>query len=207
MKCYIEAADRTQSILFPAALDDYVGEGNPVRVIDAFVDTIDLEALGFSGTRPADTGRPAYHPSVLLKLYIYGYLNRVQSSRRLERESQRNVELMCLTGRLTPDFKTIADFRKDNGAAIRGVCKQFVFICQQLKMFEGGEVAIDGSKFKAVNNRDKNYTQRKLQARIEQVEESIARYMEELDRADRQPEFSTRLRVAHIKEKIASLRC
>ena len=205
MKRYIEGVDRSQNILFPAALDDYIAEDNAVRVIDAFVDTLDLEALGFNGTRPADTGRPSYHPSVLLKLYIYGYLNRVQSSRRLEREAQRNVELMWLTGRLTPDFKTIADFRKDNGEAIRGVCKQFVFICQRLNMFEGGEVAIDGSKFKAVNNRDKNYTQRKLQARIEQVEESIARYMEELDRADRQPEFSTRLRVAHIKEKIASL--
>ena len=206
MKRYIEGADRTQSTLFPAALDDYVGEDSAVRVVDAFVDTLDLEMLGFTGTVPADTGRPSYHPSVLLKLYIYGYLNCIQSSRRLEREAQRNVELMWLTGRLAPDFKTIADFRKDNGAAIRGVCKQFVFICQRLNMFEGGEVAIDGSKFKAVNNRDKNYTQHKLQARIEQVEQSIARYMEELDRADRQPEFSVRLRVAHIKKKIASLR-
>ena len=205
MKRYIEGADRTQSTLFPTALDDYVGEDNAVRVVDAFVDTLNLEALGFNGTRPADTGRPSYHPSVLLKLYIYGYLNRIQSSRRLERESQRNVELMWLTGRLTPDFKTIADFRKDNGDAIRAVCRQFVFICQRLHMFDGGEVAIDGSKFKAVNNRGKNYTQRKLQARIEQVEQSIARYMEELDRTDRQPEFSIRLRVAHIKEKIASL--
>lgn len=205
MKRFIEGADRTQSILFPAALDDYINDDNAVRVIDAFVDTLDLEALGFNGTRPADTGRPSYHPSVLLKLYIYGYLNRIQSSRRLEREALRNIELMWLTGRLAPDFKTIADFRKDNGAAIRGVCKQFVFICQRLNMFEGGEVAIDGSKFKAVNNRDKNYTQRKLDARIEQVEQSIARYMEELDGADRQPEFSTRLRVAHVKDKIASL--
>jgi transposase len=206
MKRYMEGVDRTQSILFPAALDDYVADDNAVRVIDAFVDTLNLEALGFAGTVPADTGRPSYHPSVLLKIYIYGYLNRIQSSRRLEREAQRNVELMWLTGRLTPDFKTIADFRKDNGEAIRAVCRQFVYLCHELNMFEGGEVAIDGSKFKAVNNRDKNYTQRKLKARIEQVEDSIARYMEELDRADRQPEFSTRGRVKHIKEKIASFK-
>jgi transposase len=171
-----------------------------------FVDTLNFEALGFDSALPADTGRPSYHPSILLKIYIYGYLNRIQSSRRLEREAQRNVELMWLTGRLAPDFKTIADFRKENGEAIRSVCKQFVQLCHRLNMLEGGEVAIDGSKFKAVNNRDKNFTQRKLKARIEQVEESIARYMEELDRADRQPEFSTRLRVRHIKDKIASFK-
>jgi transposase len=206
MKRFIEGADRTQTVLFPAALDDYVVEDNAVRVVDAFVETLNLGKLGFDGALPADTGRPSYHPSILLKIYIYGYLNRIQSSRRLEREAQRNVELMWLTGRLAPDFKTIADFRKDNGEAIRGVCRQFVQLCHRLNMFEGGEVAIDGSKFKAVNNRDKNFTQRKLKARIEQVEESIARYMEELDRADRQPEFSTRLRVAHIKEKIASFK-
>jgi hypothetical protein len=143
---------------------------------------------------------------VLLKIYIYGYLNRIQSSRRLERETQRNVELMWLTNRLTPDFKTIADFRKDNGPAIRNVCRRFVLLCHKLNMFEGGEVAIDGSKFKAVNNRDKNYTQRKIKARIEQVEDSIARYMEELDRADRQPELTTRSRIQHIKQKIVSFK-
>lgn len=206
MKRFIEGVERTQSILFPAQLDEYVAEDNPVRVVDAFIDSLDLKALGFEGAIPAETGRPSYHPAVLLKIYVYGYLNRVQSSRRLEREAQRNVELMWLTSRLTPDFKTIADFRKNNGQAIRNVCRQFVLLCHKLNMFEGGEVAIDGSKFKAVNNRDKNYTQRKIKARIEQVEESIARYMEELDRADRQPELTTKMRVQHITDKIASFK-
>lgn len=206
MKRFIEGDERTQAVLFPSQLDEYVTEDNAVRVIDAFVDTLDLRALGFRGTDPADTGRPAYHPAVLLKIYIYGYLNRIQSSRRLERETQRNIELMWLVNRLTPDFKTIADFRKENGQAIRNVCRQFVLLCHRLDMFQGGEVAIDGSKFKAVNNRDKNYTQRKLKARIEQVEENIARYMEELDRADRQPELTTRPRVKHINDKIAAFK-
>jgi transposase len=206
MKRFIEGIDRTQSTLFPTQLDDYVTEDNPVRVIDVFVDTLNLKALGFEGSIPADTGRPSYHPSILLKIYIYGYLNRIQSSRRLERETQRNVELMWLTNRLMPDFKTIADFRKDSGQAIRNVCRQFVLLCHKLNMFDGGEVAIDGSKFKAVNNRDKNYTQRKIKARIEQVEESIARYLEELERADRQPELTTKPRIEHIKQKIASFK-
>jgi transposase len=206
MKRFIEGVDRTQGTLFPAHLDEYIAEDNSVRVIDAFVDALNLTPLGFDGTIPADTGRPSYHPAVLLKIYIYGYLNRIQSSRRLERETQRNVELMWLTNRLTPDFKTIADFRKDNGVAIRNVCRQFVLLCHQLNMFESGEVAIDGSKFKAVNNRDKNYTQHKLKARIEQVEESIERYMEELERADRQPELTTQSRIAHISQKIASFK-
>jgi transposase len=206
MKRFVEGVDRTQSVLLPETLDDYVSEDNPVHVIDAFVDTIDLAALGFDGTLPARTGRPSYHPAVLLRIYIYGYLNRIQSSRRLERETARNIELMWLTGRLPPDFKTIADFRKNNGDAIRRVCREFVRLCHKLNMFDGAEVAIDGSKFKAVNNRDKNYTQRKLKARIEQVEDSINRYMEELDRADRQPELTPTARVEHIKQKIASYR-
>jgi transposase len=206
MKRFIEGVERTQTVLFASQLDEYVTEDNAVRVIDAFVDTLDLRALGFHGADPAETGRPAYHPAVLLKIYIYGYLNRIQSSRRLERETQRNIELMWLVNRLAPDFKTIADFRKENGQAIRNVCRQFVILCHRLDMFQGGEVAIDGSKFKAVNNRDKNYTQRKLKARIEQVEENIARYMEELDRADRQPERTTRSRVKHIKDKIATFK-
>lgn len=206
MKRFIQGVDRTQSIAFPERLDDYVSEDNPVRIIDAFIDTLDLAALGFKGTSPAPTGRPSYHPSTLLKIYIYGYLNRIQSSRRLERETQRNVELMWLTGRLMPDFKTIADFRSDNGMAIRSVCRQFILLCQRLDLFADGEVAIDGSKFKAVNNRDKNFTDHKLKARIEQLEENIARYMEELDRADRQPALVNLSRVTHIKEKIALLK-
>ena len=147
MKRFIEGQDRRQLILLPDCLDDYVGEDNPVRVVDAFIDELDLAARGFDGVVPELTGRPAYHPATLLKIYLYGYLNRVQSSRRLEREAQRNIELMWLTGRLAPDFKTIADFRKDNGAAIRAVCSQFVVLCRQLGLFTRAVIAIDGPFF------------------------------------------------------------
>ena len=162
MKRFIVGDDRHQSALFPETLDDYICEDNPVRVIEAFVDELNLVELGFEKAEPAKTGRPAYHPSTLLKIYIYGYLNRIQSSRRLERESQRNIEMIWLTGRLAPDFKTIADFRKDNGNAIKQVCSQFVLLCKHMGMFEGSSIAVDGSKFKAVNSRDKNYTKGKL---------------------------------------------
>jgi transposase len=158
MKRFIEGADRTQVSLLPDCVDDYVSEDNLVRVVEAFVDQLELRELGFESVDPEATGRPAYHPSVLLKIYIYGYLNRVQSSRRLEHETQRNIELMWLTGRLMPDFKTIANFRKDNGKAIRRVCRQFIMLCRGLNLFSQALVAIDGSKFKAVNNRDKNFT-------------------------------------------------
>lgn len=157
-----------------------------MRVVDVFVDELDLVNLGFEGAIPAATGRPAYHPAILLKIYIYGYLNRIQSSRRLEREAQRNVELMWLTGRLMPDFKTIANFRKDNSKAIRGVCRQFVVLFQQLGLFGENLVAIDGSKFKAGNNRDRNFTSAKLKRRMEEIESSINRYLVALDAADRQ---------------------
>jgi len=183
MKRFVEGQDRSQLILLPDCLDDYVGEDNPVRIVDAFIDELGLAVLGFAGVVPEATGRPSYHPVTLLKIYLYGYLNRVQSSRRLEREAQRNIELMWLTGRLAPDFKTIADFRKDNGAAIRAVCSQFVVLCRELGLFTRAVVAIDGSKFKAVNNRDKNYTVAKVIGRSEQVEPSIARYLRALDRA------------------------
>ena len=186
MKRFIEGQDRSQvTLLLPECLDDYIGEDNPVRVVDAFVDELDLEALGFEGTIAAATGRPSYHPSVLLKVYVYGYLNRIQSSRRLEREAQRNVELMWLTGRLAPDFKTIADFRHDNGIGIRNVCRRFVELCRELKLFSQAVVAVDGSKFKAVNARDRNFTPGKVQKRQEQIEESIKRYLDALDTADR----------------------
>src|ERR1700692_2150830 len=158
MKRFVEGTDRGQATLFPECLADWIDENNPVQVIDAFVDKLDLLRLGFDGAAPEATGRPSYHPSVLLKLYIYGYLNRVQSSRRLERESGRNVEVMWLTGRLTPDHKTIADFRKDSGPAIRKVCARFVALCRKLGLLATASVAIDGSKFKAVNSRDKNFT-------------------------------------------------
>ena len=167
MKRFVEGADRRQVTLLPPCLDDYVTEENPVRVVEVFVDELDLGALGFAGVVPDATGRPSYHPATMLKLYSYGYLNRIQSSRRLEREAGRNLELMWLTGRLAPDFKTIADFRRDNGPAIKATCRQFVLLCRKLDLFTDAVVAVDGSKFKAVNNRDKNFTPAKLQRRIE----------------------------------------
>src|SRR5271154_299415 len=206
MSRFVEGEDRGQSWLLPNSLEDYVSPDNPVRVVEAFIDELNLAALGFSGMTPAATGRPAYHPSTLLKIYLYGYLNRLQSSRRLERETQRNIELMWLVGRLAPDFKTIADFRKDNGAAIRAVCGQFVELCRQLKLFTCAVVAIDGSKFKAVNNRDKNYTVAKVTGRMEQVEASIARYLRALDRADREESDVAEAKSVRLKEKIAGLR-
>jgi len=206
MHRFIDGEDRMQRTLLPNSLEDYVDAENPVRVIEVFIEELDLAALGFSGMTPAATGRPAYHPSTLLKIYLYGYLNRVQSSRRLEREAQRNIELMWLTGRLAPDFKTIADFRKDNGTAIRAVCGQFVELCRRLKLFAGAVVAIDGSKFKAVNNRDQNYTAAKVTGRMEQVNASIARYLRALDRADREESDIVEAKSIRLKEKIAGLR-
>src|SRR6201984_1641475 len=206
MRRFVEGQDRSQLILLPDCLDDYVGEDNPVRIIDAFIDELDLAVLGLAGVVPEAPGRPSYHPATLLKIYLYGYLNRVQSSRRLEREAQRNIELMWLVGRLAPDFKTIADFRKDNGTAIRAVCGQFVELCRRLKLFTHAVVAIDGSKFKAVNNRDKNYTIAKVTGRMEQVNASIARYLLALDRADREEGDVAEAKSVRLKEKIAGLR-
>lgn len=206
MKRFIQGEHRGQSTLLPESLDDYVADTNPVRVVDVFVDELDLGRLGFKGVVPAETGRPAYHPAVLLKIYIYGYLNRIQSSRRLERETQRNVELMWLTGRLMPDFKTIANFRKDNGQAIRRVCRQFVVLCQQLGLFAEALVAIDGSKFKAVNNRDRNFTSAKLQRRMEEIESSITRYLTALDTADRQEPAVAQAKAERLHGKIAALK-
>lgn len=206
MKRFVEGEDRRQATLLPDTLEDYVAEDNPVRVIEVFIDELDLEALGFAGVVPEATGRPAYHPATLLKIYLYGYLNRVQSSRRLERETQRNVELMWLTGRLMPDFKTIADFRRDNGPAIRAACAQFIVLCRQFDLFTRAVVAIDGSKFKAVNNRDRNFTVAKVAKRIEQVEASMARYLAALDRADRQDGDVAEAKTARLKGKIEGLR-
>ncbi len=207
MKRFVEGLDRGQSTLFPETLSDFVDENNPVQVIEAFVEALDLGDLGFSGVDPKATGRPSYHPSVLLKLYIYGYLNRVQSSRRLEREAGRNVEVMWLTGRLVPDHKTIADFRKDDGPAIRKVCAQFVTLCRQLGLLAKASVAIDGSKFKAVNNRDRNFTVAKMKRRMAQIEESVARYLHQLDSADRQePSLAQTMRTTRLKEKIERLK-
>ncbi len=206
MKRFIEGEDRSQIILLPECLEDYVAEDNPVRVVDVFVEQLELASLNFDGADPAATGRPSYHPSVLLKIYIYGYLNRIQSSRRLERETQRNVELMWLTGRLTPDFKTIADFRRDNGRAIRNVCRQFIALCRKLDLFSQSIIAIDGSKFKAVNGRDRNFTRGKVRARMEQIEQSIDRYLAAMDTADRtQPEVAE-ANATRLNDKIAKLK-
>jgi len=206
MPRYVESQDRQQVTLLPECLDDFIGEDNPVRVVDAFVDELDLTAAGFEGMVPASTGRPAYHPSALLKVYIYGYLNRVQSSRHLERECQRNVEVMWLTGRLAPDFKTIADFRRDNGRGIRQACSQFVAICRKLKLLVDGVVAVDGSKFKAVNNRDRNFTPHKLEQRMKQIQEIIDRYLEALDTADRTQPEDLPARTARLQDKLGKLR-
>jgi transposase len=206
MKRFIEGENRGQGTLLPELLDDYVAEDNPVRVIDVFVEELDLAGLGFERVQPAKTGRPAYHPAVLLKLYIYGYLNRIQSSRRLEREAQRNVELMWLTGRLSPDFKTIANFRKDNGKAIGKVCRQFIVLCQQLDLFSDAVVAIDGSKFKAVNSSDRNFTDAKLKRRMAEIEASIGRYMTELDTADRHEPATAHSKSVRLNDKIAAMK-
>ena len=204
---FVEGADRRQDFLLPASLEDYVSQDNPVRLVEAFIDELDLQALGFSGAPPADTGRPAYHPVTMLKIYLYGYLNRVQSSRRLEREAGRNVEVMWLCQRLVPDHKTLADFRKDNGRAIRKVCVQFVTLCRQLGLLAEASVAIDGAKFKAVNARDKNFTRAKVKRRMAQIEESVARYLDQLDSADRQePSLARTTKTRRLTEKIATLK-
>ncbi|MCP4408260.1 MAG: IS1182 family transposase [Gammaproteobacteria bacterium] len=205
MSRFIKGESRSQITLFPEAVDEYIEEDNPVRVIDVFVDDLDLSTLGFK-TVPADTGRPAYHPGVMLKLFIYGYFNRVQSSRRLEREAGRNVELMWLLGRLTPDFKTIADFRKDNTKAISRVCREFVLLCRKLDLFADSLVAIDGSKFKAVNNRNRNFTKAKIKARLKQIDESIKRYLGQIASADRVDGIRAKVKKEGLNEKICKLK-
>src|SRR5262245_18279795 len=206
MKRFIEGVDRAQSLLLPECVEDYVGPDNPVRVVEAFVEQLDLQALGFEGCCPEATGRPAYHPAMLLKLYLYGYLNRVQSSRRLEQETQRNLELMWLCGRLVPDFKTIANFRKDNGQAIRRVCHQFVVLCRGLNLCSEALVAIDGSKFRAVNNRGRNFTSAKMKRRLVAINESIESYLRSMDTADRaEPEMAA-LKKERLQEKIDALK-
>ena len=205
MTDFIEGENRKQATLLPERLDDYIADNSHVRVVDVFIDEMDLRSLGFK-TIPEDTGRPGYHPATLLKIYIYGYLNRIQSSRRLEREAQRNVELMWLTGRLAPDFKTIADFRRDNGKAIQKVCREFVLICRKLDLFSDAFVAIDGSKFKAVNNRDRNYTKAKLKSRLKQIDESIARYLSQIASADRQDNATSQQTSERLEGKISKLK-
>jgi len=205
MTGFIEGENRLQATLFPEALDEYITEENPVRVIDVFIDSLTLSALGFK-TEPADTGRPAYSPSTMLKLFIYGYLNRIQSSRRLEREAGRNVELMWLLGRLAPDFKTIADFRRDNTQAITQVCREFVLVCRKLNLFTDSIIAIDGSKFKAVNNRNRNFTPAKIKLRLKQIDESIARYLGQIASADRVDLSTSKSKKERLETKIGKLK-
>lgn len=206
MSRFVEGEDRGQEVLLPPSLEDYVGEDNPVRVIDVYVDELDLVVLGFERVRPKATGRPAYHPSTMLKIYLYGYLNRIQSSRRLEREANRNIELMWLTGRLAPDFKTIADFRKDNGPAIQAACAQFIVLCRELDLFTRAVAAIDGAKFKAVNARERNFTKGKLKRRIGQVEKSIERYLQSLNATDLQDGDVAEAKAVRLKDKVAAMK-
>jgi transposase len=206
MRRFIEGDDRSPATLLPGYLDDYIAEDNPVRAVDTFVDELDLKQLGFAGADPAETGRPAYHPAVLLKLYIYGYLNRIPSSRRLERGAQRNVEVVWPTGRLAPDFKTIVDFRRANGDGIGAVCRRFVQLCRELKLFTQAIVAIDSSKFKAVNSRDRNFTPNKVDRRQQRLEESIRRYLDALDTADRTRPAEVEAKTERLREKIETLR-
>ena len=206
MAGFVAGTDRGQMMLFPARLEDYVSEDNPVRAVDVFVDNLDLDKLGFIRVQPLDLGRPGYDPRTMLKLYIYGYLNRVPSSRRLERECQRNIEVIWLTGQLAPDFKTIADFRKDNGKAIREVCRAFVALCRKLDLLSSASVAIDGSKFKAVNARDKNFTEAKMKRRLERIDKSIARYLSQLETADRHGDAVPAAKVERLKSKIDKLK-
>lgn len=206
MKRFITGADRSQSTLLPECLDDWVDESNPVRAVDVFVDALDLAELGFADVEPAATGRPGYHPSVLLKLYIYGYLNRIHSSRRLESEARRNLEVIWLIERLAPDDKTICDFRKDNGPAIKKVCARFVELCRRMGLLTKASIAIDGSKFKAVNNRDKNFTKAKVARRRKLLEENVSRYLSQLDSADLQEQTDAiTLKRIRLKDKLEKL--
>jgi len=205
MKRFIEGENRFQSTLFPESLEDYIADDNPVRVIDAFVDRLDLKQLGFDRAEPSATGRPAYEPAVMLKIYVYGYLNRLTTTRVLEQETHRNVDLIWLTGRLMPDHKTIGEFRRNNRKAIRRVCAEFVGICRELKLFEQVIVAIDGSKFKAVNSRDKNFTRKSIKRRMKRLQEHIDRYLTILDEADKRAPEEHKYTAKELAEKIASM--
>jgi transposase len=206
MTDFIQGADRNQGYLLPERIDEYVSEENPVRVIEAFVEELDLGALGFARVEPNEMGRPAYHPATLLKIYLYGYLNRIQSSRRLEQEAGRNLELMWLVGRLAPDFKTLADFRAENTAAIKNVCREFIVLCRRWGLFSEATVAIDGSKFKAVNHRDRNFTSGKMKTRMALIEQSISEYLTQLDRMDRNETPRVPRQAARLKERITTLK-
>jgi transposase len=203
---YINGFDRDQIILFPEVIDDYVDAANPVRFLDVFVDSLDLKTLGFTHATPTKTGRPAYHPRDMLKLYIYGYLNKIRSSRKLEHETQRNIELMWLLRKLTPDFKTIADFRKDNPQALKHVCREFTILCKKLDLFGRELIAIDGSKFKAVNSKARNFSEKKLQQLLQHINDKIETYLKDLDKQDVVETHITKESAQTLKEKIDQLR-
>jgi len=205
MSGFIQGIDRQQETLFPESLEDYIDEENTARFVDAYIDSLPLINLGFI-TIPSHTGRPGYHPSILIKLYLYGYLNRIQSSRRLERESQRNVELMWLLGRLAPDFKTIANFRKDNGEAIKKVCREFVLLAKRLGLLAGDCVAVDGSKFKAVNSADRAFSKAKIERRRQKIDESINDYLVEIERVDKLDTQESKNKKMNLKERLAKVR-
>jgi transposase len=196
---------RNQTLLFPESLEDYVSADNPVRFLDAFVEKLDLHALGFAKAKVAETGRPPYDPAVLLKLYLYGYLHRIRSSRRMEQETHRNVELIWLLGHLHPDFKTIADFRKDNLKGLKAVCRQFTVLCQRLELFGGELIAIDGTKLRAVNSRDQNFNQNKLEELIARADERLAEYLAQLDQSDQTEGGQPQPSRAELQQKIAAL--
>ena len=206
MKRFIEGEDRSQVTLLPECLDDFIAEDNPVRVVDAFVEELDLQGLGFDGVEPSGDRQAVVSPCGPAQDLHLRLLEPIQSSRRLERECQRNVELMWLTGRLAPDFKTIADFRSDNGTGIRNVCRRFVVLCRELKLFSHAIVAIDGSKFKAVNSRDRNFTPGKLDRRMQQIEESIQRYLDALETADRTQPAEIEAKTERLQDKLKTLR-
>jgi transposase len=205
---HIAGANYHEEVPFPQRLDDYITDDNPLRFIDAFVDELDLEARGFRHAVAAATRRPSYHPGDLLKLYIYGYLYRLRSSRRLEQETQRNVELMRLLKKLRPDHKTIANFRRDHCNPLREVCRAFTLLCKQLDLFGGELVAIDGSKFRAINAKGRNFTKAKLEKVIAQIDERVAGYFKKLEAADDQDEAGTPggARAADLQTKIEALR-
>ena len=206
MSEHINGTHRDQTVLFPDRLEDYVEKENSVRFIDAFIDSLNLEKLGFKHSIPADTGRPSYNPQDLLKLYVYGYLNQVRSSRKLERECHRNLEVMWLMKKLAPGFKTIADFRKDNVDCIKPVFKEFVYLCRSLDLYGAQLVAIDGTKFKAVNSRSNNLNEKTVALRLKQTEEKIAAYLKEMDENDTaDSEEDENIKVDGIRERISKL--
>jgi transposase len=202
---YVEGTNREQVVMFPAVIDDYVSGDNPVRLVEAFVKRLDLGALGFSRAEPEELGRPGYDPRDLLKLYIYGYVNEIRSSRKLERETLRNVEVMWLLRRLTPDHKTIANFRKENALVLPGVFREFTRLCRELQLFGAELVGIDGSKFRAVNSRERNFSAAKLNKRLQWIEEKIADYLAALQREDEAESETSEVSAAELQAKLAAL--